>query len=122
MNADDYEARLKGLEAESAARKLLADIHGRRMLEAEKKIAYYEAPLPVGEGGRYVNVNDHRFSDEGICVRCGEDAENWEGGCVESLVNDLVDTEAKLAEVLAANARLMEHIALQDADITRLMP
>lgn len=49
-----------------------------------QKIAMYEAPLPMGKGNCY-----HRFTDEGICIRCGEDAEEWDAGCVEEIVEDL---------------------------------
>lgn len=60
-----------------------------RKMEAERdrlhrKIAYYEAPLPVGKGNCY-----HRFTDEGLCIRCGEDAEEWDAGCVEEIVEEL---------------------------------
>lgn len=73
-------------------------------LEVERlraKIAYYEAPLPMGEGGVYTITTDHRFTDEGICVRCGEDAEQWDAGCVEAIVNDAVKARAELAELRA---------------------
>lgn len=82
-------------------------------LEVERlraKIAYYEAPLPMGEegyeaplpmgeGGVYTITTDHRFTDAGICVRCGQDAEGWDAGCVEAIVNAVVKARAELAEV-----------------------
>lgn len=61
-----------------------------------QKIAYYEAPLPMGKGNCY-----HRFTDEGICIRCGEDAEEWDAGCVEEIVEDLQSvTTREFADVL----------------------
>lgn len=41
----------------------------------------YEAPLPTSPG-EYA----HRFNADGICIRCGEDAEEWDAGCVEELL------------------------------------
>lgn len=61
-----------------------AELLQKQLQEAERKIAYYEEPLPIGSGNCY-----HRFTDEGVCIRCGEDAEEWEAGCVEEIVDDL---------------------------------
>ena len=76
---------------------------------ARSKIAYYEAPLPlfVDEEDRYRQVNDHRFSDDGVCVRCGEDAEEWDAGCVEKITNELLDAivRAQAAGNETANLR-----------------
>lgn len=60
-----------------------------------KRVAHYEEPLPQMENGRYAVKCDHRFTGEGICIRCGEDAEEWDAGCVESIVNDLLDAQAE---------------------------
>lgn len=65
-----------------------------------RKIAYYEAPLPLGKGRCY-----HRFTDAGICIRCGEDAEEWEAGCVEEIVEDLQSVTTR--EFADALRRLM---------------
>lgn len=79
--------------AQEAATRIIA--LRQELSAARSKLAYYEAPLPEMDGKRYTQVNDHRFSDEGICVRCGEDAENWDAGCVERIVNDLFEEMLK---------------------------
>lgn len=53
--------------------------------DLRRKIAYYEHPVPVGKGNCY-----HKFTDEGICIRCHEDAEEWDAGCVEETVEELL--------------------------------
>lgn len=67
-----------------------------------QKIARYEAPLPLGKGHC-----DHRFTDEGICIRCGEDAEEWDAGCVEEIVEDLQSITTR--EFLAALEQVVAH-------------
>lgn len=74
----------------------VANDYGQMVARLEHKVRYYEAPLPQGRGKCY-----HRFTDEGICVRCGEDAENWDAGCVEELVEDLMSvTEPEFIDAL----------------------
>lgn len=34
------------------------------------------------------NGPKHLFSNEGRCIRCGEDAEEWEAGCVEEIIEE----------------------------------
>lgn len=66
------------------------------LLVLRGKIARYEEPLPLGKGNCY-----HRFTDEGICIRCGEDAESWDAGCVEEIVEDLMSvTTREFADAL----------------------
>lgn len=69
-----------------------------------QKIAYYQAPLPRGKGHCY-----HRFTDEGICIRCGEDAEEWDAGCVEEIVEDLQSVTTR--EFADALKRVLAHAA-----------
>lgn len=57
-----------------------------RIAELEKKIEVYEKLNPDWFEAR----NAHKFTDEGICIRCGEDAEEWESGCVEEFVRDML--------------------------------
>lgn len=62
----------------------------RELLALRQKIAFYEERLPMrGEDGKFTTLVDHRFNDDGICIRCGEDAEEWDAGCVEQFVVDL---------------------------------
>lgn len=84
--------------------KAVRDEMQARIAELERKVAYYEAPLPRGEDGRYEITCDHRFTDEGTCVRCGEDAEDWDAGCVEQLVNEMVDLEKEVARLKASTS------------------
>ena len=35
------------------------------------------------------NAPKHIWNENGICIRCGEDAEEWETGCVEEIVATL---------------------------------
>ena len=59
----------------------------RRELERlRQRVAYYEEPTPMGKGNCY-----HKFNDDGICIRCHEDAEEWDAGCVEETVEELAD-------------------------------
>jgi hypothetical protein len=67
------------------------------------KVVYYEGgggvtpyELLIGTKGP-----QHKFTDEGICIRCGEDAEEWDAGCVEELVVDMLAEKGR-AERLAA--------------------
>lgn len=70
--------------------------YSKTVARLEYKIRYYEEPLPMGKGNCY-----HRFTDEGVCVRCGEDAESWDAGCVEELVEDLMSvTEPAFIDAL----------------------
>lgn len=49
----------------------------------------------------------HRFNDRGTCVRCGEDAEEWDAGCVEEQFRDLLDrAETAEAELVACREKL----------------
>jgi chromosome segregation ATPase len=64
-----------------------------------KKVDYYEsltrqwlADEKLGEEGYH-----HLFTEEGICIRCGEDAEEWDSGCVEEIVASAVQGENQLA-------------------------
>lgn len=54
------------------------------LLELRRKVAYYEREVPAGKGNCY-----HKFNEQGICIRCHEDAEEWDAGCVEEIVEDL---------------------------------
>lgn len=94
---DDYEAELATLRARIAELEAVAN----ELKDAKRKIARYEEPLPLGENGRYTITCDHRFTDEGTCIRCGEDAEEWDAGCVEQLVNEMTDLEAEVARLKA---------------------
>ena|SRR3990167_377667 len=49
----------------------------------------------VGEGGP-----KHIWKEDGICLRCGEDAEEWESGCVEEIVEALRQQNAQMYEGL----------------------
>jgi len=62
----------------------VANDHGKIIADLQKRIDYYEQETPMGKGNCY-----HKFTDEGICIRCMEDAENWDAGCVEEIVEDL---------------------------------
>jgi hypothetical protein len=99
MARDDV-LKISELEAENAKLKdmLVVATMATDVLQAsvdylKNKITYYESPLPTMEGKRYTAVNDHRFTDQGVCVRCGEDAEEWDAGCVEQIVNELMAWE-----------------------------
>lgn len=93
--------------------------YGQMVARLEYKIRYYEAPLPMGKGNCY-----HRFTDEGICVRCGEDAESWDAGCVEETVEDLMSvTEPEFIDALGRVARsryTSEHVDIINLYLTRL--
>jgi len=78
-----------------------------------EKLAYYEAPLPLGKGNCY-----HRFTDEGICVRCGEDAEEWDAGCVEEIVEDLKSVVHP--DFVNALESLEANLTGDDIDVVRL--
>lgn len=78
--ADIVIRRLK-LELAEAETKLKA---------AQAKLAYYEAPLGLGTSGF-----DHRFNEYGTCIRCGEDAEEWDAGCVEEIADEALGWEMR---------------------------
>jgi hypothetical protein len=61
-----------------------------------RRIAYYEEPIP-SEAGRCA----HRFTGEGICIRCGEDAEEWDAGCVEEIVAEALEWRSELDQLQA---------------------
>ena len=42
------------------------------------------------------NAPKHIWNENGICIRCGEDAEEWEAGCVEEIVATLRAENAEL--------------------------
>lgn len=83
--------------------------------EARRKITYYEDPLPTMEDNKYTVTTDHRFTDEGICIRCGEDAEEWDAGCVESFVNDVLRLEAEWQRVNTQLTQAQSRIAELEA-------
>lgn len=62
----------------------MTDEEAREFERIKKKLAYYEEEVPMGKGNCY-----HKFTDEGICIRCYEDAEEWDAGCVEETVEEL---------------------------------
>lgn len=85
----------------------------------KRKIVYYEAPLPLGKGNCY-----HKFSDEGLCIRCGEDAEEWEAGCVEEIIEDLQSISTReFADVLGRLIRrryTAEHVGIAKIYLERI--
>jgi hypothetical protein len=80
--ANSEHARADRLAAENAA--LTAWQQSARRWRRTAR--YYEGSRDsmydaiVGEDGP-----KHRFNNRGICIRCGEDAEEWDAGCVEEL-------------------------------------
>lgn len=76
-----------------------------------QRLAEYERPLPEMNGKRYEWMTDHRFNEQGTCIRCGEDAEEWDAGCVESIVNDLLDQAQEATQLRAELDALMQQVA-----------
>lgn len=93
--ADEYEAAL------AAQAQRIAELE-RRLKDALTKIVYYEEPLKPLDLCRCA----HKFTDEGICIRCGEDAEEWDAGCVEEIVRqDIKHEQAARVLWLALHGR-----------------
>lgn len=89
-----------------------------------KKIEYYEEAVPEGTNGCY-----HKFTDDGICIRCGEDAENWDVGCVERILEQLMSllsrdiVDALRAVWAAAPTVEQSRLLMEHADkIEKLLP
>lgn len=104
-----------------------ADEQSQRLL---KLVSYYESPLPLMEDGHYKVLNDHRFTDQGICLRCGEDAEEWDAGCVEKIIEDLrslctgeiVDSLQRVLNMARNHASAVNpHIERIDAHLDKLL-
>lgn len=96
---------------------------------AELRLKYYEGGDVMGPYELLLGPEapNHRFNNEGICIRCGEDAEEWEAGCVEELAATLdstvraqADTEATLKAVHAWSKAWKETARRQKIDLRKL--
>lgn len=77
-----------------AAAVMMRNDYEARIDELEKRIAYYEKPNPDATG-----ACAHKFNDDGICIRCNEDAENWDAGCVEEMWTENDAAHKRIAEL-----------------------
>lgn len=93
------------LEQETFTRQKYGDqLHATEaaLEQAQTQVALYEGrhPAQLGPDGQEVAPR-HRYTDEGVCIRCGEDAEEWDAGCVEELAAELEKKAAALERALA---------------------
>lgn len=93
-------ARIKELEAANAT--------------LTARIAYYEAPNPDHTGSCA-----HKFREDGICIRCNEDAEEWDAGCVEEVWAENDDLRAELAALTAQLQAAQEWLPVPAGEYTR---
>lgn len=68
----------------------------REIDHLKRKIAYYEEPLPPFDECNCA----HRFSDEGLCVRCGADAEEWDAGCIEETLREMIEAHKDIGDAI----------------------
>lgn len=109
VDADGLEAARKNLtDAWESDRRELSNVNADRekiwkaLQEAQATIALYEGRHPAGLGpdGKEIAPR-HRYTGDGICIRCGADAET-DIGCVEEL-------QAKLKHARETFEHLREH-------------
>lgn len=99
-------------------------IQSQEIERLRRLVDSYEAPLPMMKDGHYEYLTDHRFNDNGICIRCGEDAEEWDAGCVESLVEDLhslctsqyADSLQRVLRIAQGSREMLSEVHLQRTD------
>ncbi len=62
------------------------------------------------------SMPDHNFDSEGKCLRCHGDAESWEEGCVEEIIDSLRAELAEARAETAAWAHAVGHLRVADEE------